>query len=434
MTDSSKRSQEVREKSNKYVFPAAFTYYQEPLVIEKGKGATVTDADGQEYLDFFGGILTTGLGHCHPEVTKRTAEQSARLQHTSTLYLTEPSVALAEKLAQITPGRLQKSFFTNSGSEANETAVMAARCHTGNYEIIALRSGYSGRTSLAMSLTGQAPWRMPGAGLGGGVVHLANPHCYRCPFGLTYPSCDLHCAKDMEQVIQTATSGTIAAFIAEPIQGVGGFIVPPKEYFQIVVEIVRKYGGIFICDEVQTAFGRTGGKMFGIQHFGVEPEVMTMAKTLGNGAPIGATVAIPEVADNMKGLTISTFGGNPVSTEAARATIDVIISEELVYNSELVGQHMRARLDALKERFPVIGDVRGMGLMQAVEFVWEGKKPAPDAVNQVFEETKKRGLLIGKGGIHGNVIRITPPLNIDKTDVDQAMEILEASIERVKAP
>jgi 4-aminobutyrate aminotransferase len=434
MADTSKRSQEVREKSKKYVFPAAFTYYEEPLVIEKGKGASVTDADGREYLDFFGGILTTGLGHCHPEVTKRTAEQSSRLQHTSTLYLTEPSVALAERLAQITPGRLQKSFFTNSGSEANETAVMAARCHTGNYEIVALRSGYSGRTSLAMSLTGQAPWRMPGAGLGGGVVHLANPYCYRCPFGLTYPSCDLHCAKDMEQVIQTATSGAIAAFIAEPVQGVGGFIVPPKEYFQIVVEIVRKYGGIFICDEVQTAFGRTGGKMFGIQHFGVEPEVMTMAKTLGNGAPIGATVAVPEVADNMKGLTISTFGGNPVSTEAARATIDVIVSEELVHNSELVGQHMRDRLDALKERFPVIGDVRGMGLMQAVEFVWEDKKPAPDAVNKVFEETKKRGLLIGKGGIYGNVIRITPPMNIDNADVDQAMDILAASLEQVTAP
>ncbi len=433
MADSTNQSQEIRDKAKEFVFPSAFTYYEEPLVIEKGQGATLIDSDGREYLDFFGGILTVGVGHCHPEVVRRTAEQSAKLQHTSSLYLTEPYVHLAEKLAQITPGRLQKSFFTNSGSEANETAVLAARSHTGNHEVVALRSGYSGRTGVAMSLTGQAPWRMTGAGTMGGVVHLANPYCYRCPYEQTYPSCDLLCARDMEQVIQTSTSGKIAAFIAEPIQGVGGFIVPPKEYFQVAVEIVRKYGGIFISDEVQTGFGRTGGKMFGIEHFGVEPEVMTMAKTLGNGAPIGATVAVPEVADDMGGLTISTFGGNPVSTEAARATIDVIVSEELVHNSELAGAHMRTRLEELQERFPIIGDVRGMGLMQALELVWENKRPAPDAVNQVFEEARKRGLLLGKGGIHGNTIRIAPPMNIDTADIDRAMDILKASLQQVKA-
>ena len=201
----------------------------------------------------------------------------------------------------------------------------------------------------------------------------------------------------------------------------------------MAVEIVRKYGGIFISDEVQTGFGRTGGKMFGIQHFGVEPEVMTMAKTLGNGAPIGATVAVPEVADDMRGLTLSTFGGNPVSTEAARATIDVIVSEELVHNSELAGAHLRGRLEELRARFPIIGDVRGMGLMQALELVGEKKRPAPGAVNRVFEETRKRGLLIGKGGIHGNTIRITPPMNIDAADIDRAVDILRDSFEGVRA-
>jgi 4-aminobutyrate aminotransferase len=346
--------------------------------------------------------------------------------------LTGPSVALAEKLATITPGKLQKSFFTNSGSEANETAVLTARSYTGNHEVVALRSGYSGRTGMAMSLTGQAPWRSSAAGTMGGVVHAPNPYCYRCPYEQTYPSCDLLCARDVEQVIQTATSGSIAAFIAEPIQGVGGFIVPPKEYFQIVTDIVRKYGGVFICDEVQTGFGRTGGKMFGIQHFNVEPEIMTMAKTLGNGAPVGATIATNEVADSLKGLTISTFGGNPVSTMAALATIDVIISEEIVHNSEVVGAHMVNRLNELKELFPVIGDVRGMGLMQALELVWEGKQPATDAVNQIFEETKRRGLLVGKGGLSGNIIRITPPMNVSTTDIDRAIDILKVSFESIK--
>ncbi len=433
MSDSANRSQQIREKAQKYFFPSARMYYEESLVIERGRGATVVDAEGREFLDFFGGILTVGLGHCHPKVTERLTDQAARLQHASTLYLTEPSVELAEKLPQITPGRLQKTFFTNSGSEANETAVLAARSYTGRHEVVALRGGYSGRTTLAMSLTGQSPWRQPGSGLGGGVVHVANPYCYRCPYEQTYPSCDLLCARDIEQVIQTATGGQIAAFIAEPIQGVGGFITPPKEYFQVAVEIVRRYGGIFICDEVQTAFGRTGEKMFGIQHYKVEPEVMTLAKTLGNGAPIGATVAVPEVADSLKGMTISTFGGNPVSTEAARATIDVIVSEDLVHNAQVVGQHLRGRLEALKERFPLVGDVRGMGLMQAIELVEEDKRPAAEALDRVFEETKKRGLLIGKGGIYGNVIRLTPPLNIARSDVDTAVDILEASLEAAAA-
>ncbi|MBI2881474.1 MAG: aspartate aminotransferase family protein [Candidatus Tectomicrobia bacterium] len=431
MDNSPSPSDRIREKAKQYLFPAVGTYYEEPLVIERGRGATVVDAEGRQYLDFFAGILTVGVGHCHPAVTKRAADQAARLQHTSTLYLTEPAVALAERLAQITPGRLLKTYFTNSGSEANETAVLAARCYTGREEVVALRHGYSGRTALAMSLTGQAPWRLTGSGLSAGVVHAANPYCYRCPYEKTYPSCDLVCARDVEQVIQTATGGRIAAFLAEPIQGVGGFIVPPREYFQVVVEIVRRYGGVFICDEVQTGFGRTGGKMFGIQHFGVEPEVMTFAKTLGNGAPIGATIAVPEVADSLKGLTISTFGGNPVSAEAARATIEVVLSEELVHNAEVVGRRVRGRLEALKERFPLVGDVRGMGLMQALELVEDGKRPAARALGRVFEETKKRGLLIGKGGFYGNVIRLAPPLNVDPSDADAAMDILEASLEAV---
>ena len=425
------KTQTIRDDFRKYLFSCIRPFYEEPLVIERGQGSTVVDSEGREYLDFFGGILVTGVGHCHPKVKERTVDQINKVQHTSNFYVTEPPVALAKKLAEITPGKLQKTFFTNSGSEADETAVLVARCYTDNYEVVAMRHGYAGRTTLAMSMIGDSQYRLPGAGLGAGVVQVANPYCYRCPYGLTYPECELHCARDVEEVIRTSTVGRIAAFVAEPIQGVGGFIVPPKEYFQVVAEIVRRYGGIFISDEVQTGFGRTGGKMFAIEHFDVEPEVMTMAKALGNGMPIGATIAAPEVADSIQGFSVSTYGGNPVSTETARAVLDVIIGEDLVKNAQTVGAFLRRRLDEMKERFPVIGDVRGMGLMQGMELVEEGKEPAPHIVNQIFEETRKRGLLIGKGGTHGNFIRVTPPLNVSRSDAEAGMKIFEESFEAI---
>src|SRR6202011_3701151 len=247
-------------------------------------------------------------------------------------------VELAEKIAQITPGKLEKSFFTTSGTEANETAIDSARMHTGNLEIIALRHSYSGRSSLTRSLTGISAWRK--ASYQVGIVHAMNAYCYRCPLGKTYPSCEVACAKDVEAVIQTSTSGQIAGFFAEPIQGVGGFITPPKEYFKIVTDIVRKYGGIFIADEVQTAWGRTGEKWFGIENWDVEPDIITSAKGLGNGAPIGIIVATPEVADAYPGLTFSTFGGNPVSMTAGLAVIRVIEEEGLRHNSAEVGGYL----------------------------------------------------------------------------------------------
>ncbi len=430
MKKETSRAKEVRRKAREYLL-GMMTYYEEPLVIERGQGATVVDIEGREYLDFFAGIVTVGLGHCHQAVTERTVEQARTLQHASTLYLTEPLVDMGERLAEITPGRLKKSFFTSSGTEANETAVLLARSHTERNEILALRQGYTGRSSLAMGLAGQSAWRLPGSDVAG-IVHAPGPYCYRCPYEKTYPSCDLVCARDLEDVIQTSTSGKIAAFLAEPIQGLGGFITPPKEYFQIAVEIVRKYGGVFICDEVQTGFGRTGTKMFGIEHYGVEPEIMTVAKSLANGTPVGATIAVPEVADSLKGFTISTFGGNAVSMAAAGATLDVIIGEDLAQNAQEIGVYFREHLEGLKEKYPLIGDVRGMGLIQAIELVEDGKRPAPEATNRLFEETKKRGLLIGRGGIYRNVIRFTPPINIHKADVDQAIQILDASLDAVQ--
>src|ERR671919_331299 len=303
---------EIIEKQKKYLFSCVATYYDEPLVVDHAKDHYVYDADGREFLDFFGGILTVSVGHCNERVTKAIDEQTHKLQHLSTLYANEPQVRLAEKLAQITPGRLEKSFFTNSGTEANETAVLLAQIHTKCQDIITLRHSYSGRSYLALSLSAQSSWRLT-PNVVPGVHHIANAYCYRCPFGLTYPSCDIKCAKDAEEAIQTMTSqGRVAAFLAEPIQGVGGFITPPKEYFQEIVGIVRKYGGLFICDEVQTGWGRTGDHWFGIQHWGVEPDVMTMAKSIASGFAVGATIAREEVANAFTGLTISTFGGSPI--------------------------------------------------------------------------------------------------------------------------
>lgn len=420
---------ETNHKHMEYLFPCVANYYKEPLVIERGEGCYLFGKDDRKYLDFFGGILTVSVGHCNPKITAKINDQVNKLQHTSTLYPTENIVNLAEKLAQITPGRLQKSFFTNSGTEADETAIFMAQHFTGKQEIIALRHGYSGRSMLAMSLTAHANWRHGGTHILG-IKHAVNPYCYRCPFGLSYPSCDIKCAQDIEDLIQTTTSGKVAGFLAEPIQGVGGFITPPKEYFQVAVSIIKKYGGVFISDEVQTGFGRTGQKMFGIEHWGVEPDMITCAKGIANGVPIGVTVATAEIADSFTGLTISTFGGNPVSMTAALATIQVIEEENLAQNAHEVGAYLREGLLDLQEKYPSMGDVRGMGLMQAVEFVGDNKTPDAGIVGQLFEETKKEGLLIGKGGLYGNVVRISPPLNISKTEVDDFIRIIDTALGR----
>jgi 4-aminobutyrate aminotransferase-like enzyme len=427
--ESNMTKEEIVLANRDYLFPSIFHYYKEPLVVSHAKDQYVWDADGNQYLDFFGGIVTISVGHCNDDVNRKVHAQMDRLQHVSTVFANEPQAALAKKLATISPGgKLTKSFFTNSGTEANETAILTARCYTGSTEVVALRYAYHGRSSLAMGLTAQSSWRL-GPVTQAGVVHAVNAYCYRCPFGLTYPSCQVKCAQDVEEVIRTTTSGRIAAFIAEPIQGVGGFVTPPKEYFPIVADIVKKYGGLFISDEVQTGWGRTGGKWFGIEQWGVQPDIITSAKGLGNGTPIGLTMARPEIADSLKGATISTFGGNPIATTAAKAVIDFIDDHDLSINAAEVGVYLHNKLEDLKAKFPIIGDVRGMGLMQAIELVEdrESKKPATAQTLALMEATRENRILLGKGGFYGNVLRISPPLNISKTDVDEFARLLDVS-------
>jgi len=426
-------AQTIRAKHKEFLFPCVANYYAEPVVITEAQGSCVKDADGREYLDFFGGILTLGIGHSHPDFVRRIQDQVARLTHTASVYPTLEQVTVAERLTRITPGKLKKSFFTTSGTEADETAVMLAKIYTGQQEIIALRHAYAGRSMTAISITGQQPWRVLPTQIAG-IKHALSPYCYRCPLGLEYPSCGVKCAQDIEELIRTETTGRPAAFIAEPIQGAGGFITPPKEYFEIAVGIVRKYGGLFICDEVQTGWGRTGDHWCGIEHWQVEPEIMTFAKSIASGFPVGATIATEEVANAFTGLSLSTFGGNPISMAAVDVTMDVMERENTPKRSAERGRQLREALEEFKKRFAFIGDVRGMGLMQGIELVEDRKtkEPSPKKTLALMEAAKRQGLLIGKGGLYGNVIRLAPSMLITKADVEDGCKRLERALAEVK--
>jgi 4-aminobutyrate aminotransferase len=396
----------------------------------------VWDGDGREYLDFFSGILTTAVGHCHPEVTARIQEQVATLGHTSTLYLTEHAVEMARRLAEIAPGKLQQTFFTNSGTEAVETAIVLACICTGRSEIIALRYGYSGRSILATNLTAHSAWR-PLPTTVPGIKHALSPYPYRCPFK---SPCDASCVdafgRDLEELIVTTTNGKPAAFLAETIQGVGGYIVPPPGYFQRMVEIIHHYGGLFICDEVQAGFGRTGGKWFGIEHWDVEPDIMVMAKGIASGMPVGATITRPEIAEAWTTKTVSTFGGNPVSMAAAIATNQVMVRENVPARAAARGKQLRSGLDELGRKYQWIGEVRGMGLMQALELVEDKKTktPSPKKAKALLEATKDEGLLVGLGGLNGHVIRMGPSLLVTEEETADALTRMGRACAKVDRP
>ncbi len=425
---------EAVRKHKQYLFPAVSMYYEEPIALVRGEGSYVWDDQGKKYLDAFGGVLTVSIGHNNPKVTEAVIAQIKKINHTSTLYASEPLSNLAEKLASIAPGNLKKIFITSSGTEANETAIAAARTYTGRIPLVVLRHSYSGRSATTLAMCGQSNWKKV-PNIVGGVHHAHAPYCYRCPFNLQYPECGLKCAEDIEELIQTETGGEIAAFFAETVIGAGGFIVPPPGYFEKAAGIARKYGGLFITDEVQAAWGRTGDHMFGISHWKVTPDILTSAKGMGNGSPIGLTIATPEVADKYPGVTFATFGGNPVSATAALETIRYIEDNNLVKNCAVVGKHLGERLQGLKEKHRLVGDARGLGLMQALELVKDRKTKEPDAKStaKVFEECKKRGVLIGKGGVWGNVIRTGLMLNCTIAQADEMVDALDAGLAAAEA-
>ena len=424
---------EIRAGHKEFVFPCAPPVYKDPLVLVGAEGSVVVDSRGREYLDLFAGILTTGVGHCHPEVVEQVRDQLGVLGHTSSMYVTENIVGAAKRLAKISPGNLSQTFFTNSGTEAVETAAMLAYQYTGRSEIIALRHGYSGRSAFSTNMTGHAAWR-PVATSVAGIKHAISPYPYRCPFKTP---CDDSCVDrfvgDLEEVILTTTNGKPAAFLAETIQGVGGYITPPPGYFQRAAEVIRKYGGLFICDEVQAGFGRTGDKWFGIEHWDVVPDIMVMAKGIANGFPVAATIATPEIAVAWKAKTISTFGGNPVAMAAASATMDVMMAEDTPARSAARGAQLREGMDKLAAQYDWIGEVRGMGLMQAFEFVVdpETKEPDQKRTGAFMEAAKEEGILVGPAGLFGNVIRIGPSMLISEAEIAQALDAMGRACERV---
>jgi alanine-glyoxylate transaminase/(R)-3-amino-2-methylpropionate-pyruvate transaminase len=429
------KTRELRARQEKVLYPVTSRmqlYGDEPLAVERASGMYLWDVEGNEYLDFFGGILTVSVGHCNEEVTEATVQQLRKVQHTSTLFINEVTVRFAELLRDLTPGDLSVSFFTSSGTEANETAIQTARTYTGHTDVIALRQGYSGRSQLAMSLTGQAPWK-GGHVYDGYIRHVRTPNMFRRPAGMSEEAYLDLCVADLEEVISSSTEGRIAAFIAEPIQGVGGFVVLPQEYLKRVQPIVKAAGGVLIIDEVQTGWGRTGKHLCAVEHWGVEPDIMTFAKGVANGYPLGVTITTPEIAESVQHLSLSTYGGNPVAMATALATVEYIVKHDLAGNAERQGARLRAHLDRIAARFEFVGEVRGMGLMQAIEMVQPGPAKKPDAAkaNAFVSAARRRGLLLGKGGMGGNVIRIAPPLIATAEEVDKAAAVIEASLEDV---
>ncbi|HWA98932.1 MAG TPA: aspartate aminotransferase family protein [Pirellulales bacterium] len=427
---------EVLALRQQYLTPGLITYYRDPLLVVEGHMQYLWDETGKQYLDAFAGIVTVSVGHCHPYVVERVREQVGKLQHTTTIYMHPTIGQFGKLLAEHMPkdSGLSVSYFTNSGSEANELAVLSCREYTGNSDVISIRNGYHGGTQATMSLTAHAPWKFKSSP-SLNVKNAMPGYCYRCPYGLEYPSCGIKCAKDTEELIRYETSGEVACFIGEPIQGVGGAVTPPPEYFQIIYDIVRTHGGLCIADEVQTGFGRTGTKFWGFENYGVEPDLVTMAKGIGNGVPLGAMTTRPEIAKVMKNrIHFNTFGGNPVSMTQGLATLEVIDRDNIQQNAHVVGGHLKQRLLELQQRHPLIGEVRGMGLMLGIELVRnrKSKEPANTETAELLELSRERGLLLGKGGLYGNVIRLKPPMCITRDDADFLADCLDECLTAIE--
>jgi 4-aminobutyrate aminotransferase/(S)-3-amino-2-methylpropionate transaminase len=408
----------------------------EPVAISSGLGATITDSDGRTYVDCFSGISVVNVGHCNPKVVEAAKKQLDQLVHACAyVYYLEPVAKLAEKLAEVVPAGLTKTFFGNSGAEAIECALKLAKKSTKKHEIVSLMRSFHGRTFGTLSVTGQAGRRSYSMGpYLGSVAFAPTPYCYRCPLGLEYPDCGIQCAKMIEDVIRYSTSNDVAAFIAEPLLGEGGIIVPPREYFQEAKKILDEFDILFIADEIQTGFARTG-KLFGIEHYDVTPDIMCFAKALAAGLPLGACTTREEIANSFRpGDHLSTFGGNPVSCAAALANIEFIQKEDLASQASKSGEYVMRRLQELKSKHQLIGEVRGKGLMIGLELVKDlkTKEPAPSETAKIRDLCRQKGVLVGHGGVMGNVLRIQPPLVISQDQLDTAIQAIDRSFDEVR--
>ena len=425
--------EEVLATRKQFLNPGIFLYYKKPLMMVEGKMQYVWDETGKRYLDALGGIVTVSVGHCHPAVVEAARKQNELLQHSTTIYLHPNVGAYAEKLAMKLPGDLKVCYFVNSGSEANDLALLMARAYTGNYDMIALRNAYHGGNSAGMGLTAHSTWKF-NVPHSFGVHHAMTPDPYRGVWGRDDADAGKKYAADVKNLIDYATSGQVAGFIAESIQGVGGCVVFPDGYLKHTYEHIRAAGGVCIADEVQAGFGRTGSHYWGFETQGVIPDIVCMAKGIGNGAPLGAVVTTPKIAAALaQRIHFNTFGGNPVVAAQGMAVLDVIDREHLQANALKIGNRLTDGLCSLKEKHNIIGDVRGKGLMLGIELVKDRatKEPAKAECAQVLETCKEMGLLLGKGGLHGQTIRFSPPMCVTEPDADFLLEVLDQAFAKL---
>src|SRR6266446_5233532 len=417
-----------------FLNPGIFLYYKKPLMLVDGHMQYIKDDTGKRYLDGLGGIVTISVGHCHPHVVEAARRQNETLQHSTTIYL-HPNIAeFAQKLASKMPGDLKVCYFVNSGSEANDLALLMARASTGNYDILSLRNSYHGGNAATMGATAHSTWKF-NVPHSFGMHHAIAPDPYRGPYTRNDPDAGKKYATDVKQLIDFATPGQVAGFIAESIQGVGGVVVFPDGYLSNVYEHVRNAGGVCIADEVQAGFGRTGTHFWGFETQGVIPDIVTMAKGIGNGCPLAAVLTTPKIASVLsKRIHFNTFGGNPVVCAMGKAVLEVIEREKLQENSLKLGNHILAGLEKLKAKHKLIGDVRGKGLMLGIELVKDRatKEPAKAECAQVLELCREMGLLLGKGGLQGSVIRFAPPMNITQADADFMLEVFGAAFQKLE--
>lgn len=405
-------------------------YYDDPISLVDGDGRRVTDADGVTYLDFFGGILTTMTGYNIPEIVEAVKAQAERMVHTSTLYLIESQIELAEKIAGLSGIPDAKVFFTNSGTEANDAALMLATQYRRSNQILALRGSYHGKSHSTVAITGQRSWSATSLSPFD-VTYVHSGYKLRSPFGhLSDEEFTAACVADLENLLEVATAGDVAAMIAEPIQGVGGFATPPDGFFGAMKEVLDREGIIFVSDEVQTGWGRTGDHFWGYQSHGITPDILTFAKGLGNGLAIAGVVARAEIMDCLSANSISTFGGNPLSTAAALANLNYVLEHDLQANAFKMGGQLKEGLDSIAGYVPEVVDVRGKGLMVGVELATGDGAPDPGLAARVMEEAKAGRLLIGKGGIYGNTLRIAPPLTVTADEVAEGLGIIESAVKR----